>query len=156
MGLPTGNGVFRSSEQLDYIEDWMELRHGGRESEVVCILANSSCHREGSKIAMGKFLRGTCGSDIAHIQVYSIPDMILWSQNSVLVVVPSHVFFGLCEGRPGLQERGVHLVSEFIDSLESGFWLVRFKAHPWVSAGVKHEGSLLGGRMHMVVVLEFH
>ena len=65
MGLPTRNGVFRSSEQLDYIEDWMEPIHGGRESEAVRILANSSCHREGSKIAMGKFLRGTCGMDIA-------------------------------------------------------------------------------------------
>ena len=72
-----------------------------------------------------------------------------------MVVVPSHVFFGLREGGPGLQERGVHLVLEFIDGLELGFWLVWFKAHPWVSASVKLEGSLLGGRMHMVVVLEF-
>ena len=56
MGLPTGNGVFRSSEQLDYVEDWMELRHGGWELEAVCVLANSLCHCEGSKIAMGKFL----------------------------------------------------------------------------------------------------
>ena len=30
-----------------------------------------------------------------------------------------------------------------------------FKAHLRVLASVKHEGSLLGGRMHMVVVLEF-
>ena len=81
--------------------------------------------------------------------------MILRSQNLALVVVPSHVFFGLCEGRPGLREHGVHPVLEFIDGLELGFWLVWFKAHPWVSAGVKLEGSLLGGRMHMVVVLEF-
>ena len=154
-GLLTRNGVFQSSEQLDYIEDWIELRHGGQELEVVCVLANSSCHCEGSEIAMGKFLRGTCGMDIARVQVYFISDVIFWSRNLALVVVLSHVFFGLCKGRPGLQERGVHLVSEFIDSLELGFWLVRFKAHPWVSAGVKHEGSLLGGRMHMVVVLEF-
>ena len=56
MGLPTRNGVLQSSEQLDYVEDWMELRHGGWESEAVCILANSLCHCEGSKIAMGKFL----------------------------------------------------------------------------------------------------
>ena len=95
------------------------------------------------------------GTDITCVQVYSIPDMILWSQNSALVVVPSHVFFGLHECGPGLRECGVHLVSEFIDSLESGFWLVWFKAHLWMSAGVKHEGSLLGGGMHMVVVLEF-
>ena len=93
--------------------------------------------------------------DIAHIQVCSISDVIFWSQNLVLVVVPSHVFFGLHEGRPGLQEHGVHPVLEFIDGLESGFWLVWFKAHLWVSASVKYEGSLLSGRMHMVVVLEF-
>ena len=55
-GLPTGNGVFWSSEQLDYIEDRMELRHGDWESEAVHIPANSSCHCEGSKIVMGKFL----------------------------------------------------------------------------------------------------
>ena len=93
--------------------------------------------------------------DIARVQVYSISDVIFQSQNLALVVVPSHVFFGLREGGPGLQEHGVHLVSEFIDGLELGSWLVWFKAHPWVSAGVKHEGSLLGGRMYMVVVLEF-
>ena len=93
--------------------------------------------------------------DITHIQVYSISDVIFRSWNSALVVVLSHVFFGLSKHRPGLQERGVHLVSEFIDSLKLGFWLVWFKAHPRVLAGVKHEGSLLGGRMHMVVVLEF-
>ena len=104
---------------------------------------------------MGKFLRGTRGTDITHIQVYSISDVIFWSWDLALVVVPSHVFFGLREGGPGLQERGVHPVSEFIDGLELGFWLVWFKAHPWVLASVKHEGSLLGGRMHMVVVLEF-
>ena len=56
MCLPTRNGVLWSSEQLDYVEDWMELRHGGWESEAVCILANSLCHCEGSEIAMGKFL----------------------------------------------------------------------------------------------------
>ena len=55
-GLLTGNGVLWSSEQLDYIEDWMELRHGGQELEKICIPANLSCHCEGSKIAMGKFL----------------------------------------------------------------------------------------------------
>ena len=102
MGLPIGNGVFRSSEQLDYIEDWMEPRHGGRESEAVCIPANSSCHCEGSEIAMGKFLQGTCGMDIACVQVYSIPDAIFRSQNLALVVVPSHAFFGLHKGGPGL------------------------------------------------------
>ena len=73
----------------------------------------------------------------------------------MLVVVPSHVFLDLCEHRPGLREHGVHLVSEFIDSLKSGLWLVLFKAHLWVLASIKHEQSLLGGRMHMVVVLEF-
>ena len=104
---------------------------------------------------MGKFLRGTHGTDITCVQVSFISDVIFWSQNSALVVVLSHVFFGLHKGRPGLQEHGVHPVSEFIDSLKSGFWLVWFKAHLWVLAGVKHEGSLLGGRMHMVVVLEF-
>ena len=93
--------------------------------------------------------------NIACVQVYLIPDMILWSRNSVLVVVPSHVFLGLHEHGPGLRECGVHLVLEFIDSIESGFSLMQFKAHPWMSANVKHEGSLLGGRMHMVVVLEF-
>ena len=93
--------------------------------------------------------------DITCIQVYLISDVILQSQNSALVVVPSHVFLGLCECRPGLQECGVHPVLEFIDSLKSGFCLVWFKAHLQVSAGVKHEGSLLGGIMHMVVVLEF-
>ena len=46
------------------------------------------------------------------------------------------------------------MVSEFIDSFELGFYLVWFKAYLWVLASVKHEGSLLGGRMHMVVVLE--
>ena len=104
---------------------------------------------------MGKFLQGTRGTDIACIQVYFISDVIFWSWNLALVVVPSHVFFGLREGRPGLQEHGVHLVPKFVDGLELGFWLVWFKAHLWVSAGVKHEGSLLGGRMYMVVVLEF-
>ena len=154
-GLLTGSGVFQSLEQLDYIEDWMELRHGGWELEAVCVLANSLCHCEGSEIAMGKFLRGMCGTDVARVQVYSIPDVIFWSRNLALVVVLSYVFFGLREGGPGLREHGVHLVSEFVDGLELGFWLVWFKAHPWVSAGVKHEGSLLSGRMHMVVVLEF-
>ena len=55
---------------------------------------------------------------------------------------------------PGFREYGVHVVSEFIDSFKLGFYLVWFKAHLQVSAGVKHEESLLGGRMHMVVVLE--
>ena len=72
MGLLTRNEVFQSSEQLDYIEDWMEPRHGGWESEAVCIPANSSCHCEGSEIVMGKFLRGTGGTDITHVQVYSV------------------------------------------------------------------------------------
>ena len=66
-GLPIGNGVLRSSEQLNYIEDRMESRHGGQESEVVCVPADSSCHCEGSKIAMGKFLQGACGTDITCI-----------------------------------------------------------------------------------------
>ena len=101
-GLPTRNGVFQSLEQLDYIEDWMEPRHGGQESEAVCVLANSSCHWEGSKIAMGKFLQGMCGMDITHVQVYSISDVIFRSWNLALVVVLGHVFFGLCEGGPGL------------------------------------------------------
>ena len=86
--------------------------------------------------------------DITCIQVYLISDVKLQSWNSALVVVLSHVFLGL-------PEHGVHPVSEFIDSLQSGFCLVWFKAHPRVSAGVKYEWSLLGGRMHMVVVLEF-
>ena len=93
--------------------------------------------------------------DITCIQVYLISDVKLQSQNSALVVVPSHVFLGLPEHGPCLQERGVHPVSEFVDSLQSGFCLVWFKAHLQVSTGVKHEWSLLGGRMHMVVVLEF-
>ena len=93
--------------------------------------------------------------DITCIQVYLISDVKLQSWNSALVVVQSHVFLGLPERRPGLQERGVHPVSEFIDTLQSGFCLVWFKAHLRVLAGVKHEWSLLGGRMHMVVVLEF-
>ena len=93
--------------------------------------------------------------DITCIQVYLISDVKLQSWNLVLVVVLSHVFLGLPEHGPGLQECGVHLVLEFIDSLQSGFCLVWFKAHLWVSASVKHEWSLLGGRMHMVVVLEF-
>ena len=103
---------------------------------------------------MGEFLQRTHGTDITHIQIYSISNMILRSWNSALVVVLSHVFFGLCKCRPGLSECGVHLVLEFIDSLKLGFWLVWLKAHPWMSAGVKHEVSLLGGRMHMVGVLE--
>ena len=86
--------------------------------------------------------------DITCIQVYFISNVKLRSWNSALVVVPSHVFLGL-------PEHGVHLVSEFIDSLQSGFFLVQFKAHPQVLASVKHEWSLLGGGMHMVVVLEF-
>ena len=44
---------------------------------------------------------------------------------------------------------------EFVDSFKLRFNLVQFKAHLQVLAGVKHERSLLGGRMHMVVVLEF-
>ena len=102
MGLPTGNGVLWSLEQLDYVEDWMEPRHGGQELEVVCIPANSLCHCEGSEIVMGEFLQGTCGTDITCIQVHSISDVIFQSQNSVLVVVPSHAFFGLHKGGPGL------------------------------------------------------
>ena len=43
---------------------------------------------------------------------------------------------------------------DFVDIFKSGFYLVWFKAHPWVPAGVEHERGLLGGRMHMVVVLE--
>ena len=93
--------------------------------------------------------------DITCIQVYLISNVKLWSQNLVLVVIPSHVFLGLPECRPGLQECRVHPVSEFIDSLQLGFCLVWFKAHLRVLAGVKHEQSLLGGGMHMVVVLEF-
>ena len=102
MGLPTGNGVLQSLEQLDYIEDWMEPRHGGRELEAVCIPANSSCHCEGSKIVMGKFLQGTCGMDITRIQVYSISNVIFQSWNLALVVVPSRVFLGLRKCRLGL------------------------------------------------------
>ena len=56
MSLPTWNGVFWSSEKLDHIEDWVKPRHGGQELEVVCILTDSSCHREGSKVAVGEFL----------------------------------------------------------------------------------------------------
>ena len=122
--LPTRNGVFWSLEQLDYIEDWMEPRHGGWESEVVHILADSSCHCEGSEIAMGMFLQGVCGTDITSIQVYPLSYVILQSQNSALVVVPGHVFFGLCKHGPGLQECGIHPVSELVDSLELGFYLV--------------------------------
>ena len=104
---------------------------------------------------MGEFLQRMCGTNITRIQVYLIPNMILWSRNSALVVVLSHVFLGLRKCGPGLRECGVHLVLEFIDSLESGFWLMQFKAHLWMLASVKHEQRLLGGRMHMVVVLEF-
>ena len=93
--------------------------------------------------------------DITCIQVYLISDVKLRSWNSALVVVLSHVFLGLPEHGPGLQEHGVHPVSEFIDSLQLGFCLVWFKAHPQVLASVKHEWSLLGGGMHVVVVLEF-
>ena len=32
--------------------------------------------------------------------------------------------------------------------------LVRFKAHLWVLASIKEEGSLLGGGVHMVVIGE--
>ena len=60
------------------------------------------CITEGSEIVMGKFLQEMCGMDITCIQVYFISDVILWSQYSALVVVLSHVFFGLCECRPGL------------------------------------------------------
>ena len=47
------------------------------------------------------------------------------------------------------------MVLEFIDSFKSGFYLVQFKAYLRVLVSVKHERSLLGGRIHMVVVLEF-
>ena len=56
MGLPIRNGVLQSLEQLDYIEDWVELRHGSQELEVVCVLADSSGHCEGSEITMSEFL----------------------------------------------------------------------------------------------------
>ena len=91
-----------SSEQLNYVEDRMEPRHGGWESEVVCIPAYLLHHCEGSEIAMGKFLSGMCGTDITCIQVYLISDVKLRSWNLVLVVLPSHVFLGLPERRPGL------------------------------------------------------
>ena len=56
MGLPTTKGVLQSLEQLDYVEDWVELRHGSWELEAVHIPADLLGHCEGSKIAMGKFL----------------------------------------------------------------------------------------------------
>ena len=62
--------------------------------------------------------------DITCVQVHFVSDLILWSWNLALVVVLSHVFFGLCECGPGLQECGFHLVLEFIDSFKSGFYLV--------------------------------
>ena len=71
-----------------------------------------------------------------------------------MVVVLGHVFFGFHKRRPGLGECGVHLVLEFIDSLKSGIYLMWFEAHLWVPASVEHERSLLGGGMHMVVLLE--
>ena len=80
--------------------------------------------------------------------------LVFQSQNLALVIVSGNVLLGLCKCRPGLQECGVHPVLELVDSFESGSYLVWFKAHLWVSASVNHERSLLGGRMHMVVVLE--
>ena len=47
MCLLTRDGVLQSSEQLDYIENWMELRHGGWELKAVCVLTNSLYHCEG-------------------------------------------------------------------------------------------------------------
>ena len=64
MGLPTRNGVLQSLEQLDYIEDWVELRYGSWESEAVCIPADLSGHCEGSEIMMSEFLRRMCCMDI--------------------------------------------------------------------------------------------
>ena len=54
MCLLTRNGVLQSLEQLDYIEDWMEPRHGGWELEVVYILANLLHHCEGSEASFCK------------------------------------------------------------------------------------------------------
>ena len=67
MSLLTWNGVFWSLEKLDHVEDWMKPRHGGWESEAVCIPADLSCHCKGSKVAVGEFLQRMCDADVTHI-----------------------------------------------------------------------------------------
>ena len=56
MSLPTQNGVFWSLEKLDQVKDWVKPSLGGGGSELVCVSTDSSCHCEGSKVAVGKFL----------------------------------------------------------------------------------------------------
>ena len=55
--------------------------------------------------------------DITCIQVYLTSDMKLQSQNSVLVIVPGHVFFGLCY-RLGYQRLMTELLSPMVVMLE--------------------------------------
>ena len=73
MGLLTRNGVLQSLEQFDYVEDWMELRHGGWELEAVCILADSSCHYEGSE-QWASFCKG-CVVQISLMSKYTLSPM---------------------------------------------------------------------------------
>jgi len=73
-----------------------------------------------------------------------------------LVVVPCHVILGLGQRRPRLFERALHPVSELIHCFDSGWRLVRFKAHPRVSASVKEEWCLLRGGVDVLVVCELH
>ena len=99
MSLLTQNWVIWSQKKLYHIEDRVEVGHGCRKAEAVCIPSDFPHYHEGAEVAVGKLLKGVCSADVTHIQVHLVSDLILWCQNLASVVVLCHVILGLCESR---------------------------------------------------------
>ena len=108
-----------------------------------------------SETAMRQFWTWTGDLDIGCVQEYLIPRVKHQGWRPSLIVLPSHILCLLDCGL-GLFNCCFHSSHELIYCIQSKRSLSGFKAYMGGASGIKQEWSLLGGGMHMVIMLEFY
>jgi len=101
-----------------------------------------------------KLLQRAGGLDVFGVKVDHVAGREGWCRGVVVVVIPCHVVLCLGQRRLGFLEGVFHPIREFINRFKAGQRLMRFEAHPGVSASIEEEGCLLRGRVDVVIVGE--
>jgi len=99
-----------------------------------------------------ELLRRAGGLDVFGIEVDYVARREDRCGRAMAVVVSRHIVLGLGQRRLGFFKGVLHPVRKLVNRFDVGWRLMRFKAHPRVSAGIEEEGCLLRGGMDVDVV----
>jgi len=96
-----------------------------------------------------ELFRRAGGLDVFGVEVDHVAEREGWCGGAAAVIIPCHVVLCLGQCRLGFLEGVLHLICEFINHFEAGRRLMRFEAHPRVSAGIEE------GKECVPVILPF-